>query len=273
MRFIKYIFIIMLLGSSITTYAGDYTVGVVPQFNIRQIEKIWQPILKEVSKRSGVTLKLTPSNGFPSFENGFTEGKFSFVYMNPYHAVVANQKQGYTPILHDAGKRLFGIIVVRKDSPLTDIRQIDGKKIAMPAPNALGAALLPRAEFANKFKIKPKIKYVRSHDSVYLNTAMGVSDAGGGVMATFNRQPAEIREQLRVLYKTGNVPKHPIAAHPSVPADVIKRVKTAFLEMGNSVEGKTLLSKIPMKRIGATKMKDYQILIDMGLEKFYVQKK
>jgi len=265
--------LIFFINISAHSAAETYTVGVVPQFDIRQIERIWQPILKEVSARSGVTLKLNASTSIPAFEKEFESGEFHFAYMNPYHAIVANQQQGYTPILRDLGKRLFGIIVVHKDSPITEIKQIDGKKVAMPAPNALGASLLPRAEFATKFNIKPKISYVRSHDSVFLNTAMGISDAGGAVMATFNRQPKEVRNQLRILYKTGDVPKHPITVHPSVPADVAKRVTAAFLELGNSSKGKALLSKIPMKKIGSTKLKDYQMLIDMGLKDFYVKKK
>lgn len=267
------VLLILLTNSLILLAAETYTVGVVPQFDIRQIERIWQPILKEVSSRSGVSLKLNASTSIPKFEQEFESGQFDFAYMNPYHAIVANKKQGYQPILRDLGKRLFGIIVVHKDSPITSIEQIDGKKVAMPAPNALGAALLPRAEFALKFKINPEISYVRSHDSVYLNTALGLSDAGGGVMATFNRQPAEVRDQLRILYKTGDVPKHPVVAHPTVPADVVERVKKAFLDLGNSAEGKALLSKIPMKEIGAAVLQDYQMLIDMGLEAFYVKKK
>lgn len=275
MKIIINLVIILISFITITALsaAETYTVGVVPQFNIRQIERIWQPILKEVSIRSGVTLKLNASTNIPAFEKEFESGEFHFAYMNAYHAIVANQQQGYTPILRDLDKRLFGIIVVRKDSSFTDIKQIDGKKVAMPAPNALGASLLPRAEFANKFNIKPKINYVRSHDSVFLNTAMGISDAGAAVMTTFNRQPEEVRNQLRILYKTGGVPKHPITVHPEVPADVVKRVKAAFLELSNSTEGKALLSKIPIKKIGSTKLKDYQMLIDMGLKDFYVKKK
>lgn len=272
-RLIKCLLLISSLAVSSLSANEIYTVGVVPQFDIRQVTRIWQPILKEVSARSGVTLKLNPSARIPEFEKEFESGQFHFAYMNPYHAIVANQKQGYQPILRDLGKRLFGIIVVHKDSAITDIKQIDGKKVVMPAPNALGASLLPRAEFAMKFNIKPDIKYVRSHDSVFLNTAMGMADAGGAVMATFNRQPKEIRDQLRILYKTGDVPKHPIVVHPDVPSDVVKRVSKAFLELGNSTEGKALLANIPMKKIGSADLKDYQLLIDMGLEAFYVKKK
>lgn len=256
---------ILMNNISMLQAAEVYSVGVVPQFDIRQIEQIWQPVLKEVSQRSGVSLKLNASSRITEFEKEFERGDFHFAYMNPYHAIVANKKQGYTPILSDLGKRLFGIIVVRKDSSITDVKQIDGKKIVMPAPNAMGASLLPRAEFALKFKIKPVISYVHSHDSVFLNTAMGLSDAGAAVMATFNRQPEEVRKQLRILYKTGDVPKHPIVAHPGVTADVIKRVQAAFLELADSIHGKSLLSQIPMKKIGPSQMKNYQKLIDMKL--------
>lgn len=275
MNYMTRLFLLAVLcatNTSSLSAAEVYSVGVVPQFDIRQIERIWQPILKEVAARSGVRLKLNASTRIPEFETVFEKGGFDFAYMNPYHAIVANQKQGYKPILRDLGKRLSGIIVVRKDSPITEVSQIDGKKIALPAPNALGASMLPRAEFATKFNIKPNISYVRSHDSVYLNTAMGISDAGGGVKATFNRQPEEIRNQLRILHRTGDVPKHPVVVHPRVPLEIVNRVRNAFIEMGKSKEGKALLAKIPMKTIGVTALKDYQVLIDMGLEAFYVNK-
>lgn len=264
-----------LLASIISpVYASSsYTVGVVPQYDTREIERIWHPILEEVSQRSGVKLVLKVSPSIPRFEKEFENGGFDFAYMNPYHAIVANQKQRYLPILRDIGKQLFGIIVVRKDSVLNDIKQVDGKKIAMPAPNALGAALIPRAEFVTKLNIQPDISYVRSHDSVFLNVVTGITDAGGAVMGTLNRQRKEIREQLRILYKTQAVPKHPVVVHPSVPEAVIKRVQSAFLELANTSEGKALIAKIPMKKMGKTNIHDYEKLKNMGLDRFYIKKK
>ncbi len=260
-----------LFISCTNSWADTYSVGVVPQFERRQIEQIWQPILNEVSRKSGVHLELNASTRIPEFEKEFESGKFHFAYMNPYHAIVANRKHGYQPILRDIGKRLFGVILVHKNSPFTDVKQLDGRKVAMPAPNALGAALLPRVEFVKIFKIAPQISYVRSHDSVYLNVALGVSDAGGGVMATLNRQPEKIRNQLRILHRTGNVPKHPLVVRPDVPANVVSRVQAAFLELGKTAKGQALLAKVPIKKIGKTRLEDYQVLIDMGLDAFYVR--
>lgn len=248
-----------------------FTVGVVPQFDSREIENIWQPVLKEISQRTGITLELRASPSIPEFEKEFQQGAYHFAYMNPYHAVVANQMQGYQPILRDTSNQLKGIIVVRKDNPITNVKQLDGKLIAMPAPNALGAALLPRAEFATIYHINPKYKYVKSHDSVYLNVVLGQAEAGGGVEKTLNKQLPAVRDKLRILYTTQGMASHPIVAHPSVPQKIVKQVQKGFLELALSEDGKKLLEKIPIKQIGVSSMADYGPLKELGLENFYVK--
>jgi phosphonate transport system substrate-binding protein len=212
-----------LLLIALQSFAGvaiaeqrTYTVGVVPQFEPSKITKTWEPILKRISESSGIKLQLSASPSIPEFERQFEAGSFDFAYMNPYHLIVANEKQGYLPLIRDINSSLFGIIVVRKESPLKSVEGLDGKTVAFPAPNALGAALLTRAEFSRKFQIKIKEKYVNSHSSVYLNVLLGQVDAGGGVLKTLSQQPEDVRSQLRVLYKTTEIPSHPFVAHPSI---------------------------------------------------------
>jgi len=249
----------------------QYNFGVVPQYEIRKITKIWQPILNEVEKRTGIKLNLVGSPSIPAFEKSFGQGEYDFAYMNPYHALVAHQQQQYRPVLRDIGRELYGIIVVRKDSPITELKHLDGKIVAFPAPNALGAALIPRTEFAKKFNITIKPKYVKSHSSVYLNVLLGQAAAGGGVQKTFEKQSAELKEQLRVLYETARVPPHPIVAHSRVNEKDIEKIQQAILDIGNTKEGKAWLSKIPVKKIGKASLDDYLPLGEMGLEEFYVK--
>lgn len=244
--------------------------GVVPQFDVRRIQNTWVPILTKVSKISGVQLRLVPSSSIPDFEISFEKGEYDLAYMNPYHLLVANRVQAYTPVLKDNGRLLYGIIVVRKESPIKTVRDLNGKMIAFPSPNALGAALIPRAEFANKFRIEYTPKYVKSHTSVYLNVMLGEVDAGGGVQSTFNRQKPVIQETLRVLYETVKVSPHPVAVHPRVDTANVERIRNAFLELGRTEKGRQLLEKIPIKNIGLASMDDYLGLKYLGLEQFYV---
>ncbi len=254
-----------------TVFAEEtYTLGVVPQFDARRIVNIWQPILNEIHQKTGIRLVLKTSPSIPEFENQFNAGEFDFAYMNPYHAIIANKNIGYSPILRDIGRSLYGIIVIRKDSSIQTVNELDGKTIAFPAPNALGAALIPRSEFAKKYNIKIHELYVKSHGSVYLNVALGKAVAGGGIQKTLSQQPESLRSQLRILYKTSKVPPHPIAAHPRLNKILIARIKSAFLELGKNEKGRQLLNNIPINNIGESSIDDYQALRNMGLNEFYV---
>lgn len=277
MRCLRGLVLVLAAGCSavVPAFAAEpapvYVVGVVPQFETRRLADIWQPIVDEVSRRSGVRLVLHLSPSIPAFEKDFSKGVFDFAYMNPYHLIVANEKQGYRPIARDVATDLRGIIVVRQDSKLKSVKELDGKRVAFPAPNALGAALIPRAEFRNKFSIRVQELYSRSHSSVYLNVVLGLADAGGGVEATLQAEPKEVREQLRVLYHTQSVPPHPMTVHPRVPAAVRKQVQAALLELAKEPAGGQLLANVPITKIGVSSMQEYEELRRLRLADFYVE--
>lgn len=251
--------------------AETYAVGVVPQFNARTLQSIWTPILQELERRTGHTFELRGSKSISAFEKQFMAGEFDFAYMNPYHFILARKTQGYLPLVRDTGKRLRGILVVRKDVAIDDVEQLQDKAIAFPSPNALGASLMLRAQLAREFNLRFEPRYVKSHDSVYLNVVTGRMVAGGGVGRTLARQPSEVREQLRVLYTTPAVASHPVTVHPRVPETVRSMVKNALIAMGESESERQLLAKIPIGTAGEALSEDYVPLQKMGLDAFYVE--
>lgn len=273
---ITLLFSILFLASplfSFTVMATQkitYTVGVVPQFGAQRIHEIWEPVLNELQRLSGLQFKFVGSANIPKFEQQFMAGKFDISYMNPYHLLIANKEQGYLPIIRDHGKMLSGILVIHKDNPIKIIEELDARTLAFPSPNALGASLLMRTELYTKYNININSRYVKTHDSVYMNVVLGLVAAGGGVEKTFNKQPKNIRDKLRVFYHTTMVNPHPIAIHPRVPQIVRQKIQKAFLQIGQSPSGEKLLSKIPIKIIGPTVLSDYLSLGGMGIESFYV---
>jgi phosphonate transport system substrate-binding protein len=247
-----------------------YSVGVVPQFEARELASIWVPILAELSKRTGLQLTMKGSPRIPEFEVAFEAGEFDFAYMNPYHALLAARKQGYLSLVRDA-KPLYGVIVVRKDSAYQEVKALAGKRISFPAPNAFGASLLIRADLDKVFHIKTVPLYAQTHTSAYLNTALGVSEATGGVKGTFEQQAPDIHDSLRILYETRKVPSHPLLSHPRVPKAHRDLVQQAFLDMAATPEGAALLAKIPMTKVEVADNADYAALKSWKLEKYYVK--
>ena len=248
---------------------AQYKFGVVPQFEPRKLARIWIPILKEIEKETGIHLKMVGSPKIPEFEKSFIAGEFDFAYMNPYHAVLAQIEVGYTPLIRDGGRMLQGILVVRKNDPIQHVKQLDKEKVAYPAPNALGASLLMRRELDDLFGVKTIPNYVQTHSSVYFNVLVGNVRAGGGVMGTFSQQKDSVKNQLRVIYRTKEIPPHPVVGHPRVPQEAMDKVKLAFLKLGNSPEGKKLLGGIPIKQVVPASLEDYKPLTEWGLERYY----
>ncbi len=250
-------------------HAEGLRVGVVPQFTSARIEATWQPLLEEVGRRAGVTLELSPSPSIPEFERRFEQGDFDLVYLNPYHQVMAHEAQGYRPILRDVSRQLSGILVVRKDSPVLKVEDLAGQVIAFPAPNALGASLMMRADLKNRFGIPFTPRYVKTHTSVYLNVLLGEVAAGGGVRATFREQKPEVGEGLRILFETEKVPPHPISVHPRVPRKVVEALVEAFVQIGSGAEAAKLLGDVPIGQLGLADQAEYEPLKQMGLEAVY----
>lgn len=277
LQFIKPILILLLpmffiLGSlPVFSQEKVYTLGVVPQFEVRKLHGIWRPVLNYLEKETGYSFKIQGSPTITAFEHEFLQGEFDFAYMNPYHIMMANGQQGYIPLVRDVGKTLHGVLVVNINSSINEVSQLQGKTIAFPAPNALGASLLMRQELQDIYQLNIKPNYVKTHDSVYLNVLMRQASAGGGVEKTLRRQQAEYQKALKIIHKTREVAPHPLAAHPRVPESVRLEVKAALIKLGQSSEGMNLLAKIPIKRIGPASMSDYQALKDLGLERFYVK--
>ena len=272
----RVLWIVGFLGLIAVTFAWAeeesgpvYTVGVVPQYEVRKLHRIWRPILDEIERRTNHRFKMIGSPTIPDFEREFMSGNFDFAYMNPYHILLASVREGYIPLVRDLGRTLHGVLVTRLDGGVDNVADLKGKVVAFPAPNAVGASLQIRQELTDKFRIEIQPHYVKTHDSVYLNVVLGQAAAGGGVQKTLSRQREEVRKLLKVIHRTTPISPHPFAAHPRVPEQVRREVREALLAIGASEAGRELLDKVPIARIGPASMDDYQPLHDMGLERFY----
>ena len=230
-------------GRALAAPSADLTFGVVPQQSATALARAWIPLLQEVAARGGVRLAFRTAPNIPTFEARLQAGEFDLAYMNPYHYTVFSRSPGYRAFAKERGRRLVGIIVVRKDSPVTDLRQLEGQVVAFPAPAAFAASILTRAEFARQ-GVRIDARFVASHDSAYLGVARGLFAAGGGVRRTLEAIDPEVGAQLRVLSSTPAYVPHAFAAHPRVGADALARVLAAMRGLADDDRGRELLKPL-----------------------------
>ena len=247
-----------------------YSFSVAPQFERRKLFTIWQPIVDDLQRRTGLHFELVTSLSVGEYDIDVKNGRYDFIYVNPYMVPLIEKQPGYQPLIRDAAP-LHGILVVRKDSPLQRVEDLRDKTLAVPSMSALGASLLLRAELDRDFAVKTRPIIAKTHSSVFLHVINGLADAGGSVQKALAEQDERIRDSLKVLHRTRDVPSHPIAGHQRVPVKVREQVRQAFLEMSADAQGRALLAEVPMREAVAAHAEDYQVLKTLNLDNYLTQ--
>ncbi len=271
MKLCQYFLLILLVNFSLLgTQSANaeqltYSFGIVPQQSASKLARLWGPILNQIGKRTGYKLRFTTAPDIPTFEKRLSEGEYDFAYMNPYHYTIFHDRSGYQALAKARNKRIKGIMVVRKDSDIEELGDLDSSTLAFPAPAAFAASILTRANLSES-GVSFKPKYVSSHDSVYRTVAKGLYPAGGGVIRTLNNVSPEIRQQLRVLWTSHGYTPHAIAVHPGVSVDDAKLLQQAFVELNQQTDGAALLKSIKIKGFEIAEDSDWDDVRDLKLK-------
>lgn len=247
-----------------------FKVYIVPQLTATQIYTSWAPLLEQVGLRTQQCFELNVPPNIPEFESDLNNGAPDFAYMNPYHAVMKWQDHQYIPLIASSTP-IFGVLSIRRDSKVTNIQELNGGKIAFPAPNAFAASLLIRATLSQE-GVRFEPTYIKTHSNVYRAVIRGDVAAGGGIQSTLSAEPAELRAELKVLMETKRYTAHPFSAHARVPSSLQKQVQDAFLSIAETTEGNKLLrgAQLTDPKI-VTFEANYQPLEALDLEKFVVR--
>jgi phosphonate transport system substrate-binding protein len=230
----------------------------------------WQPLLSRLSQEAGISIELKAYRTMKAFEEALSRGEPDFVFLNPYQQIVANRRSGYVPLVRSGQDLLVGILVVPTASPIKSVKDLEGKEIAFPSPNAFAASMCLRAYLERDVKIHFTPRYVHTHDNVYRTVIMGLTQAGGGVQSTFESELPDVKRELRIIYQMPGVTPHPIAAHPRVPLKIRTQFSDAILRLWNDESERHLLIDVKMDRpILADFRRDYRPLEKLHLERFY----
>jgi phosphonate transport system substrate-binding protein len=223
---LKKLFFILLFFS--LGFAQELTLGVVPQQSPLKLFKKWSDVTEYLYNETGIKIVFKTEKSIPKFESVLYEGGYDFAYMNPYHFIIANQKEDYQAFIR-AKKNIVGILLAKEKNIEFTKENLKGKTFLFPAPNAFAATLLTKYELKRKFNFdidkEAKVLYVNSHDSVYKGISRDIGYLGGGIIRTYNNfNTKQDKENINIVYKTSDYPSHPIAAHPRVSKEVIEKL-------------------------------------------------
>src|SRR5213594_425468 len=202
--------------------------------------QFWNPILRHVSERSGVPLQLKVAQTGPEHTAMVRRGDYHFLYSN-HNFIKENEEGGYRVFARSKEDAGTGEIVVLKDSPIRSLTALEGQEVAFPHTAAFYGYHLPMDALLRK-GIQVKVHFAGNQEG-----AMGQLKAGRVVAAGVNAEVMRAfaqRENLayRTLWSSDKYLSLALSAHPSVPADTVKAVRKAFLQMADDPEGAKVLA-------------------------------
>lgn len=244
MKLYMYMYMFLAMSAVTSAQAKDYlSFGIVPQQSSPTLVRIWLPLMQFLSEKTGEDIRFETAPNIPEFESRVAAGDYDIAYMNPYHYIVYSHMVGMKAISRQKDKLIRGIIVVRKDSAITNLEMLSNATLAFPSPAAFSATILPQIALELK-NIPYRSQYVSSHDSVYIGVAEGLFVAGGGIERMSSTIPPDIRNQLRVLWRTNGFTPHAIAVHPRVNETTIIAIQNALLLLNEDEQGIKILKKL-----------------------------
>lgn len=235
------VYLLILFSTSSVVCASEQSnyFGVINQRSIALTAKYWNPILNYVSHKSGVPLKLRMGKTAPETTAMTVRGEHAFVYTN-HMFTEERDKAGYRVILRMQTPSINAIIIVRDDSSIKSLHELNNKQVAFPHSNAFVGYWVPM-DYLIRSNIDVKPTYAGNQEG-----AMAQVQHGKVVAAAVNKQVLERysrRENFkyRGLWTSEPFLSIPIMAHPDLEQTKVDAVRKAFIDMKQDPEGLKIL--------------------------------
>lgn len=192
----------------------------------------FRPLTLYLGGALGRPLRLIIATTYDEQIEMIATGRADYAYIGPTPYVRARAR-GRVEILAgetENGQAFYqSALVVREDSPIHQVTDLAGKRVAFGAEISMSSAVAPKQMLAQaglKRSDLAEVVHLDRHERVALAVLHGDFDAGG---LRLDIAKAYLPRGLRILSTSQPLPPHVIAASPRVPADEAGRVRQALL--------------------------------------------
>lgn len=228
----------MTLAAAQTREAG-YRFSPVNQYDIQLMAAYWNPIVQYVSDKSGVRLSLKIARTSADTTAYVLAQEVEFVFSN--HLFSPEREQlGWKVFGRRQLPPIMGQIVVPADSPITDLRQLQGQEVAFAGPEAFVIYKVPYAHLLNS-GIDIKVVFGGNQNGALAQLFAGKVKAAGGNSQLIEGYAKREGKKFRVLWSSEPFNDLALMVSGKVPEKDAQAVADAFLNMHKDPKGRAIL--------------------------------
>ncbi len=231
--------------------------GVLPRRNPSLTTELFTPLVEYLSRELQREVQLVTSRDFDTFQQDVKASRFDIVHYNQFHYVRSSDQ--YRVIAHNEefGRgTVAGALYVKKDSGITSVEQLRGKKIIFGGgTDAMMSYVLPRyllfqaglhpGDYEEVFAKSPPNSLI----ALYYGEAEA-SGAGDILIDLKVVKDSVDTSELTHLAMTEQLLHLPWAVHRSMPEALAVRIQSLLAGLKTTPEGQAILERAQMTGIG-----------------------
>lgn len=233
---------------------GPLVVGVLNQQSPARTAQRWNPIFTYLNQATGLSFRLKMGATVAETNAMMGRGEFDLVFSN--HNFRPEYDGPYKVIARWGGKPIFGVIAVPADSPVQNIRQLNGKKIAFPSREAFVAYAVPQLAL-QKHHIEVHPVLAGNQEGVLAQLKAGQVDAAAVNSRFLTQYAAQQGLRYREVFISEPYADLPLSAHQRLPKEQVEQIRKALLGMKSDPRAAPALEAAAFTGFEAATDKDY----------------
>ena len=226
----------------------------VPSGDAQVIVKGGQEVAKLLQKETGLHFKTSVATSYAAVIEAMGAGKVDIGWLATFSYVLAKDKYDVELLLvvQRFGSPFYrGQIMVRADSGINSLDNLQGKRFAFVDPASTSGHLYPKTLLLSK-GLDPKTFFgktifVGSHNAVVLSIYKGEVDGGAaydGSRAAVAKSYPDVFEKIKVLAYTKEIPNDTVSVRKELPEGLKVKLRNGLKKISDSPKGSKILKRL-----------------------------
>lgn len=231
-------------------------VGFVPSVDAAHISDKVEPMRVFLEQELAIPVTVYVGTSYVGVIEGMGAGTVDVGFLNTLGYVLANSEHDVRVVLKTLrqGSATYNAqIIVRDDSGIRTLADLQGKKMAWGSPTSTSGYLYPANYLMQQMNLKTKedveaffsaSQFLGSHDNVVKAVYNGDFDAG----ATFDdartrveKELPDVMDKVRVLAVIEGIPNDTVSVRRDLSAEAVQELRAALLKFAETETGKQVL--------------------------------
>jgi len=253
-----------------TGWPQSITFATVPVEGSADATARFRPMMEYLQSRLGINVTFRNGADYAAVVIAMQNRQVDVAYYGPASYLDAEDRASAEAIAREDsirnGQGYFSLLIVPKNSPITNIQQARGQEFAFVEPASTSGFRVPMFNLCTRLNIEPtqffgRVFFAGTHENVILGVAQGRIPVGATndlSLLQAVEKGAVKADDVRVIYRSDLIPSSPIAVRRDLPQTLKNALRQALVEMGSNATMRAWLADQGLKGFATASPADYR---------------